>query len=201
MKGVRDLNQHEISLIRESKNGNSSSFEELVSPHYKKAFNTAYRILGNLEDANDVAQDAIIKVFKSIGSFKENSSFSTWVYKIVVNTCIDFKRKNKKQQVVYLDKEIGEKNGGLVLEIPDNAGTPESLFEENEVKHIIHYAINQLNFEQRKIIVLRDVKGFSYKEIAEILECSEGTVKSKISRARNNLRKLLASKLNEREEG
>lgn len=201
MKGVRDLNQHEISLIRESKNGNSSSFEELVSPHYKKAFNTAYRILGNLEDANDVAQDAIIKVFKSIGSFKENSSFSTWVYKIVVNTCIDFKRKNKKQQVVYLDKEIGEKNGGLVLEIPDNAGTPESLFEENEVKHIIDDAINQLNFEQRKIIVLRDVRGFSYKEIAEILECSEGTVKSRISRARNNLRKLLASKLNEREEG
>lgn len=201
MKGVRDLNQHEISLIRESKNGNSSSFEELVSPHYKKAFNTAYRILGNLEDANDVAQDAIIKVFKSIGSFKENSSFSTWVYKIVVNTCIDFKRKNNKQEVIYLDKQIGEKNGGLVLEIPDKAGTPESLFEENEVKHIIHDAINELNFEQRKIIVLRDVKGFSYKEIAEILDCSEGTVKSRISRSRNNLRKVLVSKLNEREEG
>jgi len=201
VKGVRDLNQHEISLIRESKNGNSSSFEELVSPHYKKAFNTAYRILGNLEDANDVAQDAIIKVFKSIGSFKENSSFSTWVYKIVVNTCIDFKRKNNKQEVIYLDKQIGEKNGGLVLEIPDKAGTPESLFEENEVKHIIHDAINELNFEQRKIIVLRDVKGFSYKEIAEILDCSEGTVKSRISRSRNNLRKVLVSKLNEREEG
>ncbi|MBN4069393.1 MAG: RNA polymerase subunit sigma-24 [Alkaliphilus sp.] len=198
---MRDLNQHEISLIRESKNGNSSSFEELVSPHYKKAFNTAYRILGNLEDANDVAQDAIIKVFKSIGSFKENSSFSTWVYKIVVNTCIDFKRKNNKQEVIYLDKQIGEKNGGLVLEIPDKAGTPESLFEENEVKHIIHDAINELNFEQRKIIVLRDVKGFSYKEIAEILDCSEGTVKSRISRSRNNLRKVLVSKLNEREEG
>ncbi|MCD5413796.1 MAG: RNA polymerase sigma factor [Clostridiales bacterium] len=201
MKGVRDLNQQEISLIRDTKNGNASSFEELVSPHYKKAFNTAYRILGNLEDANDVAQDAIIKVFKSIGSFQENSSFSTWVYKIVVNTCIDFKRKNNKEQVIYLDKEIGEKNGGVLLELPDKSGTPESLFEETEIKHIIHDSINGLNFEQRKIIVLRDVKGFSYKEIGEIVDCTEGTVKSRISRARNSLRKLLVAKLNEGEEG
>ncbi|WP_244272759.1 RNA polymerase sigma factor [Natronincola peptidivorans] len=183
------LQHQEKLLIVKAKNGDIESFELLISAYQKRAFNIAYRVLGNIEDANDVTQEALIKVYKSIHNFKGNSSFSTWLYSIVNNACIDFIRKNKKVKLLYIDKQ---EEDGYQKEIPDEINTPECLFEKNEVKRMIHDAINQLNYEQRTIIVLRDIQGFSYQEIGEILNISEGTVKSRINRARNNLKILIS---------
>lgn len=195
MKGVKHLNQQEISLIEKVKKGDIASFEVLIEPYQKKAFNIAYRMLGNLEDANDVTQEAMIKIYKSISGFQGKSSFSTWLYSVVSNSCIDYIRKNRRAVVVSLDREYDTGESMYKFEVADEMNTPEYLFERNETKRIIHDAINQLNVDQREIIILRDINGFSYNEIAEILKCSEGTVKSRISRARSNLKTLLTKKL------
>ncbi|AOY76707.1 ECF RNA polymerase sigma factor SigW [Clostridium formicaceticum] len=183
------MQHQEDVLIEKAKKGDVESFELLIGAYQKKAFNIAYRILGNLEDANDMTQEALVKVYRSIHNFKGNSSFSTWLYSIVNNVCIDFIRKNKKTKLLYIDGQ--QEEGAYTKELPDEMNTPECLFEKNEVKKMIHDAINQLNYEQRKIIVLRDIQGFSYQEIAEILDISVGTVKSRINRGRNHLKLLI----------
>ncbi|TCQ08180.1 RNA polymerase RpoE-like sigma-24 subunit [Serpentinicella alkaliphila] len=176
-------------LIQKSQAGDIKSFEMLIETYQKKAFNIAYRMLGNLEDANDVTQEAFVKVYKSLGKFKGDSKFSTWLYSIVTNASIDYMRKNRKTDVVYLDKKEEDK---MKIEVPDNINTPEHLFEKKEIKRVIHDSINKLSKEHRTVIILRDIQGFSYDEIANILNCSEGTVKSRISRARGQLKNILS---------
>jgi RNA polymerase sigma-70 factor (ECF subfamily) len=193
---VKLLNQQEISLIEKSGRSDVGSFEALIQPYQKKAFNIAYRMLGNVEDASDVTQEALIKIFKSLDNYQGKSSFSTWVYSIVNNTCIDYIRKNKKSNIVYLDQEIQTKEGSYKMEISDEMSTPEYLFEKLETQKMVQDAINQLTSDHREIIVLRDINGFSYQEIADMLNCSEGTVKSRINRARGNLKLLLEKRLN-----
>ncbi|KJF27839.1 RNA polymerase subunit sigma-24 [Clostridium aceticum] len=184
------MQHQEDVLIEKARRGDIESFELLIEAYQKKAFNIAYRILGNLEDANDVTQEALVKVYRSIHNFKGNSSFSTWLYSIVNNVCIDFIRKNKKAKLLYIDGQ--QEQGAYTKELPDEMNTPECLFEKNEVKRMVHDAINQLNYEQRTIIVLRDIQGFSYQQIAEMLEISVGTVKSRINRGRNHLKLLIS---------
>jgi len=194
---VETLSLQEASLIEQSKAGDINSFEQLIASHQKKAFNIAYRILGNLEDANDVTQEALIKAYRGIKNFNGKSSFSTWLYTIVNNACIDFMRKNKKTNLIYLDREYETEESSYKIQVYSDEETPEEVFEKKEVKRIVHEAINRLSYEHRRIIVLRDIQQFTYQEIAELLNCSEGTVKSRISRARKNLKILIQEKLEE----
>ncbi|MDR5659503.1 sigma-70 family RNA polymerase sigma factor [Serpentinicella sp. ANB-PHB4] len=182
----------EKELIKKSKSGDIKSFEALVGIYQKKALNIAYRMLGNIEDANDVTQEALIKAYKAIPKFKEESSFSTWLYSIVTNTGVDYLRKNKNKNVVYLDKRDENQ---MQREVPDNTNTPENVLEKKEIKQHIHSAINELALDHRTVIILRDIKGFSYKEIATMLKCSEGTVKSRISRGRAHLKTIINRKV------
>ena len=129
-------------LIQKSQSGDIKSFEMLIETYQKKAFNIAYRMLGNLEDANDVTQEAFVKVYKSLGKFKGDSKFSTWLYSIVTNASIDYMRKNRKTDVVYLDKKEEDQ---MKIEVPDNINTPEHLFEKKEIKRVIHDSINKLS--------------------------------------------------------
>lgn len=194
---METLSLHEASLIEQSKAGDMESFEQLIISHQKKAFNIAYRILGNLEDANDVTQEALIKAYRGIKNFNGKSSFSTWLYAIVNNTCMDFIRKNRKTKLTYLDREYETEESSYKIQVHGDNETPEEVLEKKEVQKIIHDCINKLSYEHRRIVVLRDIEQLSYSEIAEILNCSEGTVKSRISRARKNLRILIEEKLNE----
>ncbi len=194
-KGVETLSLQEASLIEQSKAGNIESFEQLIIAHQKKAFNIAYRILGNLEDANDVTQEALLKAYRGINKFNGKSSFSTWLYAIVNNACMDFIRKNRKTTVTYLDREYETEEGSYKAQVYSDEDTPEAVLEKKEVQRLVNEAINKLSYEHRKIIVLRDIQQFSYQEIAQMLNCSEGTVKSRISRARTNLKTLIQEKL------
>ena len=181
----------ERQLVEKSQQGDIESFELLVKNYQKLAFNIAYRMLGNTEDAADATQDAMIKVYKSMHSFKGNSNFSTWLYRIVTNTCLDELRKRKKDKVFSYDKNIDTKEGELEREIPDTSNITEEIVERKEGLQDLARAINDLPEQHRIVIVLRDVKGFSYEEIAEILDCSQGTIKSRISRARIALKENL----------
>lgn len=190
-KEGNNMDEKEKDLIIKSKNGDIESFESLIKKYQKLAFNISFRIMGNLEDAKDMSQEAFIKIFKSLDSFKGDSSFSTWLYRIVTNTCLDELRKKNRNISVSYDNPIKTDTGEIDRSIIDKGNTPEEISEKNESRQIVVKAINKLGDQHRVVIVLRDIKGFSYEEIAEILNCPEGTVKSRISRARFALKTIL----------
>lgn len=185
------MSEREEKLIEQCKQGDIESFELLIKDYQQLAFNIAYRMLGNTEDAKDASQDAFIKIFKSIQSFKGNSSFSTWMYRIVSNTCLDELRKRKKHQSYSYDNPIKTEDGEMNRNIPASENSPEEIINRKESQQLIQNAINKLSDQNKAVIVLRDIKGFSYEQISEILDCPEGTIKSRISRARVALKMIL----------
>lgn len=187
---------NELWLVEQSRNGNVDAFEELIKDYKKTAYNIALRVLRNVEDAEDASQEALIKVYKSIQNFNMQSSFKSWMYRIVVNTCIDFKRK-KNINAVSIDENVDlGGNKEFQREIADNSNNPESLIEKNFNSKLINDAVNRLEDDFKTIIILRDIQGFSYSEISEILSCNLGTVKSRLNRARKNLKDILENELN-----
>ncbi|MGI6669596.1 MAG: RNA polymerase sigma factor [Acetivibrionales bacterium] len=189
------MSQHEKLLISKSKAGDVEAFEELIEAYQKKIFNYAYRIIGNYDDAADLAQEALIRIFKSIGGFKEQSSFSTWIYRITTNVCLDEIRRRKNKKEYSLDEEVQVDDGHLKRQVVNEDPGPDEVFEREELRSLVKNAIDKLPEEQRIVITLRDIQGLSYGEIAQVLDCPDGTVKSRISRARQALKKVLSSKL------
>ncbi|AEE91753.1 RNA polymerase, sigma-24 subunit, ECF subfamily [Tepidanaerobacter acetatoxydans Re1] len=177
----------EKDLVRRAKRGDISAFEDLISGYEKKVYNTAYRFFNNAEDAMDVSQEIFIKIFTSLRRFREDSSFSTWLYRIAVNTCIDFLRK-KREDVFPIKEEIAMDDK---IKLGFQTELPEEFVEKQETKQAIMKAISTLPEEQRICIILRDVQGFSYTEISDILSCSLGTVKSRLFRGRRALKENL----------
>ncbi len=185
------MSDKEKLILSKAKNGDIEAFEILIEEHQKKVFNIALKMLGNYHDANEIAQEAFIKAFKSIKGFKGNSSFSTWVYRIAVNVCLDELRKRKKNKLIYIDDEIKNEDGEIKREFPDDTYAPETVAETNEIRRKVNSAISALPEEHRIVIILRDINGMSYGEISKITNSPEGTVKSRINRARNALKELL----------
>lgn len=181
----------ERDLIKRSQQGDVGAFETLIKTHQVVAYNVALRILGNPEDAKDAAQEALIKVFKSIKSFKVESQFSTWLYRIVVNTCNDYLRKENRRSHLSLDQRIEAKEGDLGREVSDDSMAPETVIEKSQLKERVQHAIQALPEQQRTVVVLRDIEGMSYEVIASMLDLPVGTVKSRINRGREALKQLL----------
>ena len=185
------LSDIEKILIEKSKNGDIESFERLIEKYQIVAFNIAYRMIGNKEDASDIAQEALIKVFKSLKSFRGDSSFSTWFYKIVTNKCIDAIRKMKKVKTYSLDKEFETDNGNYSIEVGDNRYLPDKLYEIKEKRELVHSALKRIPEKYRTVLILRDIQGFTYEEISRIIDNPLGTVKSRINRGRLLLKEIL----------
>ncbi len=185
------MSDNERILLEKSKKGDVEAFEQLIESYQKKIFNIAFRMTGNYNDAGELTQEVLVRVFRSIKSFREEASLSTWIYRITTNTCLDELRKRKNKKVISLEEEIKTEDGELRRQIVDAAPSPEELAERNEIKRCVDAAVRQLPDEQRTMIILRDIQGFSYDEISRILKCPQGTVKSRISRARLALRDIL----------
>lgn len=177
---------NEQELIEKSQAGDIEAFGELISIYEKKIYNLAYRISGNSEDAFDISQETFIKIFKNIQKFKGESSFSTWIYRIATNMAYDFLKYEAKPKRSLDDEENP-------IEILDKSISPEQSVEADERLKTVKLALGKISLEFRQVIVLRDIEGYSYEEIAQILNIELGTVKSRISRARNNLKKILNS--------
>ncbi|MEA5093977.1 ECF RNA polymerase sigma factor SigW [bioreactor metagenome] len=187
---------NELWLVEQSRNGDVDAFEELIKDYKKVAYNIALRVLRNVEDAEDASQEALIKVYKSIQNFNMQSSFKSWMYRIVVNTCIDFKRK-KNINAVSIDENIDlGGNKEFQIEIADDTNNPDILIEKNFNSKLISDAVGRLEDDFKTIIILRDIQGFSYSEISEMLNCNLGTVKSRLNRARKSLKEILENELN-----
>jgi len=177
-------------FLKKSQEGDIASFEQLIARHQQKVYNIAYRMMGNEEDAKDAAQEALIKIYKSVSKFRGDSGFSTWVYRIAINACKDELRK-KKHNIISLDKEIETEEGSIKNELADQGLKPDELVEQAELNETIQEAINQLPEQNRIAIILRDIQGFSYEDISSTLECPVGTVKSRINRGRKLLKDCL----------
>ena len=178
----------ERDLIRKAKQGDMHAFEELILKHEKIVYNVALRMMNHGEDAKDISQEVFLKAYRSLSNFDERSAFSTWLYRITHNTCIDEMRKRKGKQSYSLEEELENEEGSMQRQIADEGDTPEESLLREEQKSEILQALDNLSAEHKAAIILRDVKGLSYEEIAEILELSLGTVKSRISRGRNQLK-------------
>lgn len=178
-------------LIKRIKSGDMEAFSHLVSAYEKKAVNFARRMLGTQEEAEDAAQEAFLKVFDKIHTFREDSAFSTWFYTILNNICLDALRKRSRRAVTISINQSDETGDDYELPVEDTADGPYESLQKNEAKRLLESALTQLSDEHRTVIILRDINGFEYEEIAKILKISTGTVKSRISRARLALRRIL----------
>lgn len=188
------MSSDEKLLLSKAIKGDIDSFEALIENYQTKAYNIALRILGNEEDAKDAVQDAFIKIYRSLSKFRGDSSFYTWVYRIVTNTCYDLIKKRKKDQnkVTSLTSYDNSREGEIE-DIKDIVYEPEKMIDRKEDKEAIIRCLNKLSYDHKIIIILRDIQGFSYEEISQILDCSEGTVKSRINRARHKLKEIIVS--------
>ncbi|WP_243158049.1 RNA polymerase sigma factor [Aminipila terrae] len=183
------ISEEERLLIRKAKDGDEGSFETLILSCKGKAYNIALRYVKNENDAMDVLQESFIKIFRHLGKFNEESKFETWVYRIVVNSCYDFLRKykNKYDEIPIAPNDNQDEK---TLEIPDHTPPPEEVILNSEQSTYILECLEKIPIDHKKVIILRDIQGLSYEEISVILECSTGTVKSRISRARKNLKEV-----------
>ena len=198
MNNPAQKSNRDFELIRSFQSGEKTAFDQLVIRHKDRIFNLCYRLLGDYNEANDYAQETFIKAFKSLKGFRFESSFSTWLYRIAVNNCKNRlnsleKRFQVKMISIETPKYTGENNP--VLEIRDDSPSPANGLERKEKAVLIQTAINSLPAEQKMVIILRDIEGRSYEEIAETTGLALGTVKSRLARGRmelkNKLRKIL----------
>ncbi len=185
------LQKYENDLIERCKRGEMSAFDELVSHYEKRVFNFAYRIAGNYDDANDVAQEAFVRVFNSIHTFRGDANFTTWIYRIVTNVYLDERKKSKSHRQTSLDEYIELDENSVSRQIEDDTPHPDEVVEEKERDSALQKAINELPDYQRIIVTLYHLKHVSYEEIAEMLNLPIGTVKSRLNRSRLALKEKL----------
>ena len=179
----------DIELVNRFKKGEDEIFAELVKRYQKKVYNTTYRMLGNKEDASDLAQESFLKVYKNLHRFQGRSSFSTWLFKITANLCRDELRKRQRDlDTSSLSKTLELNEGEVEPQIADDTFNPEKISLNQEMRFKIQEVINRLPLKQKEVIVLREIQGFTYEKIAEILDIALGTVKSRISRARRKMK-------------
>ena len=181
----------EPMLIEKIKKGDTHAFSELVKAYDKKALNFAYRMLRDLHEAEDAVQEAFLRVFDKIHTFHGNSSFSTWFYTILNNICLDMLRKRARGGDVVSITQASNDDHEYELQIEDTADGPFELLQKKSALKLVDKALSKVSDEHRAVIVMRDINGLEYEEIAKILNVSLGTVKSRISRARYALRKIL----------
>jgi len=172
--------------------GQQKEFEELVRRHHASAFNVAYRIAGNRTDAEDLVQETFLRAFRFYGNYKRDYPFESWLYKIMSNLWIDtLRRRPKSGTPVSLDQPIGADEH--TLDLPDDGPTPEASVMEGMLDSRIQQALNALPKAFRFAVILADIEGMSYEEIAEVMRCSIGTVRSRIHRGRRAMRQKLGS--------
>ncbi len=176
----------ENKLIDEAKMGNFESFGDLVTMYEKKIYNYCLRMTNRREDAEDLTQEVFVRVYKGLKGFQGNSQFSTWIFRIAHNICIDHYRKSKFT-MVSLSQPKNEEDQ-REIDLPSEDPTPEEEALRKEQQEFLLKCIGELRPEYKTVIILRDLQHHSYEEIAEILDVPLGTVKSHISRARSALR-------------
>ena len=194
MKENNQTTDEDYNLVSLCKKGNVDAFEVLVRKHQKRMLNIAYRMIGNYEDACEIVQDAFVSAYKGIKDFEEKSRFSTWLYTIVLNLSRNrlkqLKIKSYREEFSFNDPVITD-DSQINKEPASGETTILERLERRDVQQKVQGCINSLDSEFREVLILRDIHGFSYDEISNMLKIPEGTVKSRLFRARDILRDCL----------
>lgn len=175
----------EKKIIEKVLGGDANAFEELVLKYEKTVYNLALRMVGDRDDAFDMTQEAFIKAYGSLSSFRGDSKFSVWIYRIATNVCLDFLRSKSRKQQVSLT--VSDDDEDAQLDIPDPKADPEQQLMQKISMQSVEEGLKTLPDKQRQILVMRELGGMSYAEIGAALSLEEGTVKSRIFRARKRL--------------
>ena len=178
-------------LVQHAKKGDTSAFEELVSRHRDKIYARAFSMMRNEEEALDLSQEAWVKGWQRLIQFQGESSFTTWMTRIVINLCLDQLRKQKRHRTESIE-EMDEESGGVERQMPVVTINPTERLERGELRQRIDSAMKQLSHEHRTVLVLHEFEEMEYKKIAEVMECSIGTVMSRLFYARRKLASMLA---------
>ena len=186
------MDENEKNLVEKSAEGDIDAFETLIQSHQKKVYNIALRMTKNPEDAQELSQDAFVRAFIAIKKFRGDSSFATWLYRITMNVCTDFLRKRNKASVISIEQSVYESQ--QTMQLADNEPGPDEISEKNQLKKLVKEAMDLLPPEHREVLILRDLLDMTYKDIANTLSINEGTIKSRINRARENLKKVITSR-------
>src|SRR5262250_2164823 len=191
----------ELQLVQAAKKGDDSAFEELVRRYDRNVFRIAQHITQNREDAEDVVQDAFLKAYSNLEQFQGQSQFYTWLVRIAVNEALMKLRRRRPERMVSLDEEVKTEEDSLPREVADWSPNPEQLYNQSELRDILSRTIQGLPPTFRTVFVLRDVEGLSTEETAEALDLSVPAVKSRLLRARLQLRERLNRYFQRRENG
>lgn len=184
-----------LEFLRQTKYDKQETFTNMFNSHVKQVYNIAYRLSGNIEEAQGLTQEAFTHAFKSFDRLERGIFPEKWLYRIVTNLYIDQLRKKKKYSFQSLDENVETEEGRIERDIADLALSPEVMFEKAELQRQIQTRLLSLPLEYRAAVILADLQGFSYEEIAYILNCSIGTIRSRIHRGRKMLREKLGGYL------
>jgi RNA polymerase sigma-70 factor (ECF subfamily) len=204
MGAIQELNEpisDELKLVRAAKAGDVGAFEQLVHRYDRNVFRIAQHITQNREDAEDVVQDAFLKAYENLKNFQEQSKFYTWLVRIAVNEALMRLRRRRPERMVSLDEEVKTDEDSMPREVADWSPNPEQLYTQSELRDILTKTIQGLPSSFRTVFVLRDVEGLSTEETAEALDLSIPAVKSRLLRARLQLRERLNKYFKKRKSG
>ena len=182
------MSVEELQLIKKAQRGDRDAFAQLLERYEKQVYHQALRMVNHPEDAADITQEAFFKVWQGLPSFQGDSSFSTWLYRLTNNVCIDFLRREKKRKG---DASLDDDSRDLTAALADPAPTPQRVLEQKELHRALAAGLAKLSEEHRQVLVLREVNGLSYEEIGQVLDLTPGTVKSRMARARLSLANFL----------
>ena len=186
----------DAKLVRAAQKGDMGAFEELVARHRDKVYGRAFSMMRNEDEAIDLSQEAWVKAWQRLKQFQIESSFTTWITRIVINLCLDELRKRKRRQAESIE-ELDEDSGGVERQMPAVTFNPTERLERGELRQRIDQALGQLSADHRTVLILHEFEEMEYKEIARAMECSIGTVMSRLFYARRKLAALLADLKNE----
>ena len=192
------MDHEEAALIERACHGELEAFDQLVLMHQQEVFAVAVRMLGDRDEAQDIAQETFVRAYRAIGAFRREAKLSTWLVSITMNLCRNRRRwwaRQRRVVTVSLDEPVELEEGTVGHEVADPSPPPSTIAERREREQYLMAALRLLDDADRTVIVLRDLHGYSYEDIAGVLHVPLGTVKSRISRARWQLRSLLDGKL------
>lgn len=191
---MRTADDEVFQLVERSRAGDRASFDALVRRYYALAYNLAFRMLSDPDRAADATQAAFVRAYRAMPRFRQEANFSTWLYRIVTNVCLDALRRPERgeQSLTVADEEEGPRLEEI--DIPDRAADPAHTAEQRERQEVVQEALKQLRDDHRAIVVMYDLQGMAYEDIARVLRVPLGTVKSRLNRARHALKEALASR-------